>query len=162
MKLHELSQEMTTFLKTLETLPEDVDPSEKFEALQASFDDKMNNSLKYYFNLDNDINTIDSEIKRLTALKKSTATAAKRIEWYINYCMALSWQRNYMSTIGKVSYRKSTSVIIVDDSIIPKEYYIQKPAPAPQLDKKAVWDALKAETPVPWTRLDTKDNIQIK
>ena len=58
-----------------------------------------------------------------------------------------------------IGYRRSEQVELLDESLIPKEFF---KTPAPTVDKAAIRDQLKKGTPVPGAALTQVYNLQIK
>lgn len=61
-----------------------------------------------------------------------------------------------------ISFRKSAAVVIDGEDLIPAEYMRQKPAPAPEPDKKAIADAIKAGIEVPGAHIEQRRSLSIK
>lgn len=165
-KLHEVSAEMNAFLEALNEVPDEDFMMSNYESIEWDFQQSMDNTLKYYFNLSADVDTVDSEIKRLTALKKSVTWRVNRTKSYINHCMNLSGQMKYQSTIWTVWYRKSESVIVTDEAIVPDDYKITETVTTTKLlskpELKAAIKALPEWESIPWVEIQTKQNIQVK
>lgn len=61
----------------------------------------------------------------------------------------------------RISFRKSSAVVIDDAAQIPAEYLRQPETPPPAPDKRAIGDALKAGADVPGARIDARRNLVI-
>ncbi|HEY8880392.1 MAG TPA: siphovirus Gp157 family protein [Roseateles sp.] len=61
-----------------------------------------------------------------------------------------------------ISFRKSSAVVIDGEDLIPAEFMRTKPAPAPEPDKKAIADAIKAGQAVPGAHVEQRKSLQIR
>jgi len=77
----------------------------------------------------------------------------------IDNLMVASELNNIETPEGKVLYRKSTSVAIDDETMIPDDYF--KVEEVRKLDKKALKEVLKTEN-VEGVHLEESQNIQIR
>ena len=77
----------------------------------------------------------DSHKKSAASLKRYIAGNCEKGEQYADDCV-------------KVGVRESMFTEAADDATAPEEYMVQKPAPDPRPDKKAILDALKKGTGV--------------
>lgn len=62
----------------------------------------------------------------------------------------------------RLSWRKSSAVVIDQPELIPAQYMRQKPPPAPEPDKTAIADAIKAGNEVAGAHVEQRRNLQIK
>ena len=100
------------------------------------------------------------EIKRLQELQKSYNNKIEKNEKWIDYVLQ-TFQIDKMETpIAKLSYRDSQQVTIIDESIIPIQYFTIKETKS--LDKTGCKVYLKNGTEIPWLVLKTIKNLQIK
>lgn len=108
-----------------------------------------------------DIAIIDTEIERLTALKKSRQKTVERIKSTLQSAMELYGVTEIKTPTLSITFRKSESVVILDSDIIPKEYTRVSP-PVISPDKDLIKKAIKEGHPVIGAELAVKNNIQIK
>ena len=95
------------------------------------------------------------------ALAKRRQALAARIDWLKSYLgYNLQEGEKYESARGKINWRKSESVEILDEQVIPEFY--TKVEYNKKIDKKAIKDALKAGETVPGAELRQKNNLVIK
>jgi hypothetical protein len=97
------------------------------------------------------------EAKRLNELAKSEDKKQDRLKYLANFLL----KGNKKETKSfKFSYRKSTSVDIVDEAKIPPEFIKVKEVFS--FDKKAIMEKLKDFEEVEGAELEVKNNLQIK
>lgn len=109
-------------------------------------------------NFDAQINTIDGEIKRLQALKKSRTAARERLLSYLEFQMNRFGVTELQGDTCRVSFRKSTA-LEVDEAAVIKPYLqliakAQETLPAylqigVKVGKKELADAIDAGQPIP-------------
>ena len=104
--------------------------------------------------------TIDDEIKRLQALKKSYKSNKERLKQYLAYNLEQLWKDKLETELFKFSFRKSEAVEILDEDKIPADY--KKQEIVYKIDKTAIKKDLKDWKEVPWTNLKINKNLQIK
>ncbi len=110
-----------------------------------------------------DIATIDSEIKRLTALKKSKVLTVGRLMETISSAMHLFGITKIETPIIKLSFRKSTRLVINEDydaTVVPEKYLTREEVV--KVDKRAITADLKAGLSVVGYDLEENQNLQIK
>lgn len=106
------------------------------------------------------IEWIQSEIKRLQWLldteEKHLDKAKKSIDWI----MKTSWTEKLETSLNNLSYRKSESVVILDENMIPAEYWKTKELKS--IDKIWIKEVLKSWKEVAGASIQTNLNLQIK
>lgn len=125
--------------------------------LQMERDDKIEGLILYAKDLKAEAKAIHDEKEALDSREKAACNKAESILRYVQKILA---GEKFKTSRCAVSYRKSDSVEITDLEIVPKEYINTKTLYTP--DKKAIKEVLKAGGTVPGTRLDVKQNIQVK
>ncbi len=102
---------------------------------------------------------VDSEIKRLQAIKKQNDSLISKLKQ--NLLNAVNLFGNFEAGFLKFSTRKSTSVnVTVEANELPKEYKTVKVTEAP--DKVAIKKALEKGEVIEGCELVTSNNLQIK
>lgn len=101
---------------------------------------------------------IDNEIKRLQDLKKRNKTTIERLKTTLLGAVNLFGEY----TVGTVTFktRKSTGLVIENETLIPKDY--QKTVVKTTVDKKKITDAIKNGTDVSGAYLEERKNLMIK
>jgi hypothetical protein len=111
--------------------------------------------------LDYDVKSIDEEIKRLQDLKKKKSKAAETFETKLSEAMQQFGFDKIETPTRKLSFRKSESVVITDETLIPLGLKDFVPATFTPV-KDAIKRAIKSGEEVPGAQLVTKMNLQIK
>ena len=108
-------------------------------------------------NLLSESEALKAEEKAFAERRKSAESKAESLKRYLD--TALKGQK-FNTTKVAISYRKSTSVDVLDVSKLPQEYQVVKTEVV--ADKKAIGDALKAGGSVAGATLVEKNNLSIK
>lgn len=105
---------------------------------------------------------IESEISRLCAMAARESKSIDRIENMVGmFCPPDETPKPVLFGNFSVSYRKSESVAILDESAIPAEF-IRIPEPKPAPDKTAIKKAINEGIAVPGCSIEVRQNLQIK
>lgn len=137
--------------------------SEIESALQINKDELQHKGIQYGYvikSLEDGIDSIDNEIKRLQAIKKTSETAIDRLKTTLTNAMNLFEITELKTPTLKINFRKSEVVIVDDVNALDKEYKIIKVTE--QADKIKIKQALKDGLTVIGAELFTNQNIQIK
>lgn len=110
--------------------------------------------------IESEIDVIDAEIKRLTALKKSRNNAIDRLKTNLSNAMQIFGINELKTPILKINFRKSESVEIDNMAQIDKRFLREKISV--EADKVAIKEAIKSGEQVEGARLVENKNIQIK
>ena len=129
---------------------------DQLHELQMDRTDKIRNIACYIKNLRSDAAQYDEEAKTFAARKKAAQTKAESLTAYLSSMLNGEKVKDKEYSI---SWRKSESVNITDDSLLPDTYLVPQP---PKVDKAGIKAALKAGTAVTGAELTEKNNIQIK
>lgn len=129
---------------------------DQLHELQMDRTDKIRNIACYIKNLRSDAAAYDEEAKTFAARKKAAQGKADSLTAYLSSMLNGEKVKDKEYSI---SWRKSESVNITDDSLLPDTYLVPQP---PKVDKAGIKAALKAGTAVTGAELAEKNNIQIK
>ena len=129
---------------------------DQLHELRMDRTDKIRNIACYIKNLRSDAAQYDEEAKTFAARKKAAQTKAESLTAYLSSMLNGEKVKDKEYSI---SWRKSESVNITDDSLLPDTYLVPQP---PKVDKAGIKAALKAGTAVTGAELAEKNNIQIK
>ena len=99
-----------------------------------------------------------AEIKRLMAYKKTCENVSKRMRERLSDAMHTFDKDKLTAGTFRFSFRKSTSVLVEDETIIPKEFFKVEPT----LKKKELLDALKAGELIAGASLATNYSLQMR
>lgn len=157
MKLYEITNSINQVKKF-------IDDPEELTAYLDTLDVELKNKAKNIFmlmkNIEAPIQAIDDEIDRLTKMKKSYQAKANNLKNYISYTMQKNGIEKIESDIVKFSFRKSETIEIIDESMIPSEFINIKEVKT--VDKIAIKKAIKAGNNVRGVDCLVHKNLQIK
>jgi hypothetical protein len=158
MKLYEIEQQISELLnnaKVNEETGEVVIDFEKLQSLTMAKEEKIENVIKYYLDLTGDIDKFASEIKSLTAKKKTLTNKQDSIKRWLD-----SLHQGTKAEYGthSISYRKSKKVVGEDVELLPEECIkVEKTAVATEVKK-----LLEAGVEIEGWQIVENQNIQIK
>lgn len=162
LRLYNIQQEYISLAEQI--IDNDGLLSEEMEAaLQINKDQLENKSQCYGFivrQLEGECDMIDNEIKRLEAMKKSRGKTVDRLKESVSKAMQLYEIDKIETPTIKISFRKSESIEIEEESLIDEKYMTVKTTKTP--DKKAIKEAIKAGEIVLGVTLKENQNIQFK
>ena len=130
------------------------------EQLEGEFYDKIDNICAYIKNQEALKSGISDEIKSLNDRKKSVDCKIDYLKKLITDSMTRRDVNKLETPRNKISFRKSVSVNVLDESKISGAYFVEKTEI--KLDKKALLAALKEGIKVDGASLLEKKNLQIK
>ena len=110
------------------------------------------------------INSIDEEIDRLNKLKKSHKTNLDNFKNYIVKNMETMDLKKVETTLGNLSLRSSTSTVILDDAIIPRDdrYFKLEVVESLKFDKTVMKNLIQAGEKIKGVELVKKNSLNIK
>ncbi|EGT3823810.1 hypothetical protein DD109_15900, partial [Clostridioides difficile] len=123
--LYELTTDLLEIEEGLtETTGNEAEKLEEIkEIIKQEIQNKNTRIVSVILNIDSDINSIDSEIKRLQELKKVKKNTLDRLKSNIKDCMELLGTKKVETVLGNISIRKSAgSLVIEDEEKIPAIY----------------------------------------
>lgn len=109
---------------------------------------------------EDEINSIDAEIKRLSDLKSVRANLITKLKDTVYKAMVMYDIEEIKLQNLKINFRKSTSVSIYDETKIPEQYKTVKEVTS--ISKKDIGDDLKKGIEVDGACLDHNKYIQFK
>ena len=127
------------------------------EELSLAREEKIDGIALYIEELGVIAAALKAKADELTKRAKVMENKAERLKDYLS--VMLNGEK-YESTSCKISFRKTTSVVVVDEYALPAEYFTEKIERKP--DKTAIKDAIKGGTVIPGAVLVEKNNIHIK
>ena len=130
------------------------------DALEDSFKEKVDNIVCYIKDLEALSNAIKAEEKALSDRRKATEQKVERLREYILQALEMREMSKYETAKCKLSFRKSQSANIVDESKINDMYFVEKVER--KLDKKLILADLKDGKKIEGCELLVKNNLQIK
>ncbi|EQG49351.1 siphovirus Gp157 family protein, partial [Clostridioides difficile DA00130] len=123
--LYELTTDLLEIEEGLtETTGNEAEKLEEIkEIIKQEIQNKNTRIVSVILNIDSDINSIDSEIKRLQELKRAKKNTLDKLKSNIKDCMELLETKKVETILGNISIRKSAgSLVIEDEEKIPAIY----------------------------------------
>ncbi|NCC19406.1 MAG: siphovirus Gp157 family protein [Bacteroidia bacterium] len=157
MKLYEITNSINQVKKFIDD-PEELETY--LDTLNIELENKAKNIFMLMKNIEAPIQAIDDEIERLTKMKKSYQAKTNNLKNYISYTMQKNGIEKIESDIVKFSFRKSETIEIIDESMIPSEFINIKEVKT--VDKIAIKKAIKAGNNVRGVECLVHKNLQIK
>lgn len=149
-----------SFKKLEEMAEDDKSLVEYLDSVELQLKDKVNNVIKFQMSCEATAEAIGSEIKRLNDLKYSYEKKANNIKNYISFSLQKNGIEKLETDIAKLSFRKSQSLTITDENLIPKEFITIKEIK--NIDKMAIKEAIKTGRTIDGAILEDKQNLQIR
>lgn len=162
MKLYEIPEE---YRKVLEGVQVDEETGEILgtDAL-VEFAGDLNETIKntglYLFELDSEAQQIDAQIKRLKARKDGMKRRAETLKNLMLDAMTSTGLKKVSDPLVTVYLRKSTSTIVDNMELIPKDLLRVKVETSPDL--VAISKTIKSGIEVPGAHLEERQNVNIK
>jgi len=161
MKLYEIKQE---YLKALENIEINEDGEvvkfEEIQAISGAFDEKAEAIGCFIAEEESMVDAIAEKIKVFQERKKAHERKVESLKNYLSSEMLEANKLKIETPNIKLSFRKSTSVNILDESLIPDWY--KEEVTEIKIKKKEIGETLKAGQEVPGCEYVTKQNLQIK
>lgn len=145
----------------------------KFDEIQMALNEKIENSMCFYKNLQADIEAFKAEEKNLAQRRKVKENLAERIKNRIDNYIRMKYTNEdgivdmdglnkfKMETPKmKLSYRKSDTVDVYNIYLLPKEYIKKKVEVSP--DKTALKKDIKSGKEINGAKIVTNLNMQVK
>lgn len=152
MKLYEFSE---AFRNLIDPETGEVKDFAALESLQTSYAEKLDSCIKVFKTLKYQANALGEEIKSMQQRKKSAERSAEKLLLYIERCTN---GQKFSSISGEITYRKSTKLVIPDESKVPEEFMKFEPS----VNKQKVKDSLKSGQTFDWCNLEETESIVIK
>ena len=142
----------------------DLDPqtiTDTLEGLSGELETKAQSVAFMVRNLEVTAAAIKQFEAEQKARRQAIENRADSLRAYLARCMDATGIEKIEGPGIKLSFRKSSAVVVDAEDLIPAEYMRVKPAPAPEPDKTAIAAALKAGAAVPGAHLETRKSLQI-
>ena len=153
MKLYEID---SAILDCVDVETGEIFDEDKFEELSLERDAKIENICLWIKNLKAEAEALKAEKDAFAQRQK---VAENRMESLKRYISSYLDGTKFESAKVKVTFRKSESLEISEDAIVPDEYLRFK---EPEVNKTELKKAIKSGVEVPGVALVTNNNIQIK
>lgn len=159
-RLYEINQTLLNLQETEDgiicTLTGELLTAADLKKLAVEKDEVIESLACWYKECKTNANGIHDEVKRLQEREKCYENKAEQLKKVLADELA---GKKFETAKCAMAFRKSTSVAIDDEDIIPSGYLV---AQKPKVDKTAIKKALNAGIEVAGCRLETKNNLQIK
>lgn len=143
--LYELTEDYMNLLE----LAEDPDIDEQafmdtLEGIEGALEIKAENYAKVIRTLEGDAAACDAESKRLRNKKQTIENNIKRMKTALQYAMQATGKTKFKTALFSFGIQKNPAAVVIDEGYIeniPDRFLIPQD---PQIDKKAIKEALKA------------------
>ena len=166
MKLYEIKNTYLDFLARMESgeIPEEA-VQDTLEGLEGVFEEKADNIACLIKTLNAEASAIKTERDTLYERQKAKEKEAERLKAYLAGAMKELGKGKLETARNALSFRKSQRLVVDKEfaallSEDEKAAYLRYKEP--EIDKKAVTNALKAGVAVPGAVLEEQQNLQIK
>ncbi len=149
--LNEVDENTGEFLNS----PEDI--KEYIDKLELDRGDKLDSIERLKRDNVAKADAISAEIKRLQAYKNQIDKTNGRL---VDLQFTLTGGNKVETSFYKFGSRRSSSVSVYDEALLPSEYVIEKTTTAP--DKKAIKEALNNGVIVTGAEIVTKTSLSVK
>lgn len=159
MKLYELTENYAKLLEMAEEMDTDA-IVDTLEALQEAIEDKAENIAKLVKNLEADVKIIKEEEQRLAERRRAIEAKIERLKAYLQEQLETAGiEKVKRPTITVAIQANPPSVDIIDETLIPADFFIHQPA---KLDKKAILERLKNGEAIPGVTLKQTKGVRIR
>lgn len=158
--LFEITQEVIELASLLEDGEFTPELEQQLAITRDELDAKSENYVKVIRQVEGDISVIDAEIKRLKELRDSKSKVVDRMKEALSTAMAAFNVDKIETSLMKLFFRKSESVEILDESLVPEQYKLSRVVVNP--DKILIKKLIKSGESVPGCEIVEKYNLQIK
>lgn len=159
-KLYELANNYRNLTELIDR--EDVEQDLIQNALkecQGDIEEKVDNIIKLIKNTESDIEGYKVEEKRLNARRKSLENTVTSLKNYLDSNLKALNLREVKTKLFSCKYQKSkASVEVLDQEVIPREFIVTEE----KVDKKKLYEALKAGQEVKGASLKINESLRIK
>lgn len=165
MKLYEINDRIYELLNQELIDPEtgeilDVNAFDELKDLEVERDIKIENTGLFIKNLDAEITALKAEEKRLAERRKAKENKLNWTKRFLEEFLKVEGEMKFETARVKMSFRKSESVAIADENLIPDKYIKTEIIKNPI--KNDIKKALKTGQEVPGAELIVNMNLQVK
>ena len=158
MNLFELTQNYQNVLEIAEQIDAET-LKDTLDSINEAIDVKVENTAYVIKTLDANVAVIDTEIKRLQAMKSAQVNNAKNLKLYVQDSMEKVGLDKVKGKLMTIAIQNNPQSVRVENEEALKEYFIEQ---APKLDKKALLADLKNGVEVYGAELQQTRSIRIK
>lgn len=160
MSIYNITDDFSQIMAEIESTGGEISPEidEKLQINQFNLIEKTTNYVHVIKTLDSECDIIDIEIKRLQELKKQRSNFTQSLKDRLKNAMQAMELTEIKTALNKINFRKSESVEIIDESILPNNVLIYEP----KIDKKKIKEIIKNGGQVFGAKIVENQNLQIK
>jgi hypothetical protein len=167
MNLWELTREEMEFISLMEETGGEITPEleEELAIRRENFEAKAHAYTKFILKLESEVDAASAEIKRIQDLKKTKENTVKRLKTTLRDALLIFGRQDaktnvmkYETPLFKLSIRSSNAVEVVDEAILPDEFWAIKR----EVSKTLISNAIKDGLEVPGAQMVENKNLQIK
>jgi signal transduction histidine kinase len=156
--------DITTGIKELELMLEQEEITEEemedmMEVISVEMEDKMESVVGYMLSLKDDMEQIKSNIQRLSEIKKTKERALERMKSYVKSNMEKLDKKKIETSIGNVSLRKTTKVIVDEEKI---DFSFKTRKVVWSVNKTEIKKAIKSGEKVEGAYIEENKSLSIK
>jgi len=156
-KLYELTESYNQ-IKELDLTEEEQ--QSLLDNVEGSIEDKVENVVKVIKDNEGTIEAIKNEVSRLNQMKASLTSKNDSLKRYIDTSMQIIDKDKLSAGLFKISYRKSSSLTITDESLIPVQFI--KIVPETKVVDRVELKKFMKDNHVEGAVVKNKKNLQIK
>jgi hypothetical protein len=164
--LWQLTQEELSFISLMEENGGEVtdEVMEDLAIRRENFSHKAEAYAKFILKLESESDQAAAEIKRIQAIKKAKDKTVERLRENLLAALMLFGQedskgvKRFETPLAKLSTRKSVSVEILDEAIIPNEFWVVKK----EVSKSTISQAIKDGSEVPGAQMRENLSLSIR
>lgn len=159
MTLYELMTGYKDFLSAVENgdIPEEA-IVDTLEAIEASIDEKIDNTACVIKVLEAEVAAIKAEEERLAKRRKAKENAKERVKSYLSEMILAIGRTEFESPRNRLSFRKSEETVC-DKNVLDAKWMRKKETFEP--DKVAIKNAILNGEKIPGAEIVVKQNLQI-
>lgn len=160
MSIYNITDDFSQIMAEIESNGGEISPEidEKLQINQFNLIEKTTNYVHVIKTLESECDIIDIEIKRLQELKKQRSNFTQSLKDRLKNAMQAMELTEIKTALNKINFRKSESVEIIDESILPSYVLIYEP----KIDKKKIKEIIKNGGQVFGAKIVENQNLQIK
>lgn len=160
--IYKLSSDYLTVLNMITQEHEELDQSyiDTLESIDEALEVKADNYIKVIKSLESDNEAIDEEIKRLRQRKTTYDTHIKRMKESLQNMMEETGKTKFKTALNSYNIQNNPpSLNIVDEKLIPKDYWVSQ---APKLNKKDALAELKEGKEIPGVEVKQTRSLRVR
>lgn len=161
--LYQLSGEYMEALDYLTDPENDIDDqtlADTVEGLDGELSTKMTNVVKYARNLESTAKAMKEAEAAMRKRRQLVEGQIKRFREYVSENMLRTGITEIESPWFRLSFRKSTVVVVDDESLLDEDYVTTKTTTLP--NKSAIKQAIQLHGQIDGAHLEMRQNLQIK